>query len=130
MGANVAANVARILWVYMVTSAHFADGAEKFTAAAVEEESNRTGVSAKCWVPPTFNVGPLAFASGTCAISSSTICSPTCAATATLRSLPGAALCGQVRPSLHHRLAADQYLQMVSTIHKWALPDRFLSAAS
>ena len=78
-----------------------------------------------------FNVGPLAFASGTCAISSSTICSPTCAATATLRSLPGCGRCAD-KFDLPYATGSPlgQYLQKVGTIHKWALPDRFLTAAS
>ena len=67
----------------------------------------------------------------TCAISSSTICSPTCAATATLRSLPGCGRCAD-KFDLPYTTGSPlgQYLQKVPTIHTLALPDRFLTAAS
>ncbi|MGH7290766.1 MAG: fatty acid desaturase family protein, partial [Myxococcota bacterium] len=40
MGANATANVLRNLWAYVVIfCGHFPDGAEKFTAAAIEDES-------------------------------------------------------------------------------------------
>jgi hypothetical protein len=107
MGANVAANVARILWgVFGDFCAHFPDGAEKFTATAIEEESKPDWYIRQVLGIANFNVGPLLARAETCAIRSSTICSPP--AQQPLRSdrYPGAALCGQVRPSLHHRLAA------------------------
>ena len=40
LAANVTANVMRNLWAYVVIfCGHFPDGAEKFSAAVVEEES-------------------------------------------------------------------------------------------
>ena len=88
--------------------AHFADGAEKFTAAAVEEESKPDWYIRQMLGTANFNVGPLlAFASGNLCYQFEHHLFPD------LRSNRYAqiatrvrALCGQVRPSLHHRLAA------------------------
>jgi NADPH-dependent stearoyl-CoA 9-desaturase len=132
LGANVAANVARNLWAYVVIfCGHFPDGAEKFTAAAVEEESKPHWSLRQMLGTANFNAGPLiAFASGN--------------------------LCYQIEhhlfpdlPSNHYAQIATrvrglcaksdvpyttgslwgEYMQTVRTIHKLALPDHFLTAA-
>ena len=88
--------------------AHFPDGAEKFTAAAVEEESKPDWYIRQVLGTANFNVGSLlAFARGNLCYQIEHHLFPD------LRSNHYAqiatrvrALCGQVRPSLHHRLAA------------------------
>ena len=66
LGANVAANVLRNLWAYVVIfCGHFPDGAEKFTAAVVEEESKPDWYLRQMLGSANFDSGPLlAFASG------------------------------------------------------------------
>ena len=95
MGANVAANVARNLWAYLVIfCGHFPDGAEKFTAAAVEEESKSDWYLRQMLGTANFNAAHCwRSRAETCAIRSSTICSPTCPVTTTLRSPPGCGHC-------------------------------------
>ena len=64
--ANVAANLLRNLWAYVVIfCGHFPDGAEKFTAAVLEEETRREWYLRQMLGTANFNAGPLlAFASG------------------------------------------------------------------
>ncbi|BBZ63010.1 fatty acid desaturase family protein [Mycolicibacterium monacense] len=66
LGANVAANIVRNLWAYVVIfCGHFPDGAEKFTAAVVEQESKPEWYLRQMLGTANFNAGPLmAFASG------------------------------------------------------------------
>ena len=64
---------------------------------AAQNRAETEGEKAHCWRSRA----------ETCAIRSSTICSPTCPVTATLRSLPGCGRCAdKFDLALHHRLAA------------------------
>jgi NADPH-dependent stearoyl-CoA 9-desaturase len=131
MGANVAANVARILWgVFGDFCAHFPDGAEKFTAAAVEEESKPDWYIRQFWVSPTST-------SAHCWRERKPVLSDRAPSVPRLRSNRYAQIATRVRrcadkfdlPDITG-LPLDQHLQKVRTIHKLALPDRFLTAAS
>ena len=66
LAANVTANVMRNLWAYVVIfCGHFPDGAEKFNAAVVEEESKPDWYLRQMLGTANFDAGPLlAFASG------------------------------------------------------------------
>jgi len=66
LGANVTANILRNLWAYVVIfCGHFPDGAEKFTAAVVDEESKPEWYLRQMLGTANFDAGPLmAFASG------------------------------------------------------------------
>ena len=57
--ANVAANLLRNLWAYVViVCGHFADGAEKFTPDALEHETKpRWLLADECWAPRTSTLG-------------------------------------------------------------------------
>ena len=66
LAANAAANVLRNLWAYVVIfCGHFPDGAEKFTAAVVEEETKPEWYLRQMLGTANFDAGPLlAFLSG------------------------------------------------------------------
>jgi fatty acid desaturase len=66
LGANVAANVLRNLWAYVVIfCGHFPDGAQKFSAAVVDNESKPEWYLRQMLGTANFSAGPLmAFASG------------------------------------------------------------------
>lgn len=131
--ANVTANVLRNLWAYVViVCGHFADGAEKFTPAAIDQETKPEWYLRQMLGSANFNAGPtLALLSGN--------------------------LCYQIEhhlfpdlPSNHYRQIAQrvraicaaydlpyttgplarQYLLTLRTIVKLALPNRFLTATS
>ena len=98
-GANVAANLLRNVWAYVVICCgHFADGAEKFTPAALEGETKPQWYLRQMLGSANFNAGPvMAFLSGTCATRSNTTSTLTCRVIATQRSLNG---CGRCAPPM------------------------------
>lgn len=127
--ANVTANVIRNVWAYVVIfCGHFPDGAEKFTADTLDEETPGQWYLRQMLGSANFNAGPaMAFMSGN--------------------------LCYQIEhhlyPDLPSNRLADisvrvrelcdkydlpyttgslwvQYLKTLRTINKLALPDRFL----
>lgn len=131
--ANLTANFVRNLWAYVVIfCGHFPDGAEKFTAATLEDESQGQWYLRQMLGTANFDAGPaLAFMSGN--------------------------LCYQIEHHLYpdlpsNRLAAIsvrvrelcvkydlpyntgpftmQYLRTLRTINKLAVPDRFLTATT
>ncbi|MGY2149492.1 fatty acid desaturase family protein [Nocardia gipuzkoensis] len=133
LAATVAANVLRNLWAYVVIfCGHFPDGAEKFTEAAVEQETKAEWYLRQMLGSANFDAGPvLAFMSGN--------------------------LCHQIEHHLFPDLPSNryaeiavrvrricdkydlpyttgplirQYLLTLRTIHKLALPDSFLTATS
>ena len=133
LGANVVANGLRNVWAYLViVCGHFADGAEKFTASALEGETKSEWYLRQMLGTANFHAGPvLAFMSGN--------------------------LCYQIEhhlfpdlPSNRYREIAErvralcvvydlpyttaplavQYLLTMRTICKLALPDRLLLATS
>ncbi|WP_280248420.1 fatty acid desaturase family protein [Nocardia abscessus] len=133
LAATVAANVLRNIWAYVVIfCGHFPDGAEKFTEAAVEQETKAEWYLRQMLGSANFDAGPvLAFMSGN--------------------------LCHQIEHHLFPDLPSNryaeiavrvrrvcdkydlpyttgplirQYLLTLRTIHKLALPDSFLTATS
>ncbi len=131
--ANAAANVLRNLWAYMVIfCGHFPDGAEKFTPAAMENETKGEWYLRQMLGSANFDAGTaLAFLSGN--------------------------LCYQIEHHLFPDLPSNRYAQIAvrvralcetyglpyttgplprqfaltqRTILKLALPDRFLTATS
>jgi fatty acid desaturase len=131
LAANVTANVLRNLWAYVVIfCGHFPDGAETFTASVVEDESNSQWYLRQLLGTANFDAGPLmAFASGNLCYQIEHHLFPD------LPSNRYAEIATRVRPlcekfglpyttgSLLH-----QYLQTLRTIHRLALPNRFLAA--
>jgi NADPH-dependent stearoyl-CoA 9-desaturase len=131
--ANLTANFLRNLWAYVVIACgHFADGAEKFTPAAIEGETKPEWYLRQMLGTANFDAGPVL-----------------------------ALLCGNLCYQIEHHLFPDlpsnryaeiaqrvravcatydlpyttgplvrQYLQTFRTIAKLALPDRFLTATS
>jgi NADPH-dependent stearoyl-CoA 9-desaturase len=133
LGANVAANVLRNLWAYVVIfCGHFPDGAEKFTAAVVEEESKPDWYLRQMLGTANFDAGPLlAFASGNLCYQIEHHLYPD------LPSNRYAEIAQRVRAvcatyDLPYTTGplARQYLLTLRTVCKLALPDRFLSATS
>jgi fatty acid desaturase len=131
--ANAAANLLRNVWAYVVICCgHFADGAEKFTPAALEGETKPEWYLRQMLGTANFNAGPvMAFLSGN--------------------------LCYQIEHHLYPDLPSNrypeiarrvkavcaaydlpyttgpltrQYLLTLRTISKLTLPDRFLTATS
>jgi fatty acid desaturase len=131
--ANVVANLLRNLWAYVVIfCGHFPDGAEKFTADAIKDETRAEWYLRQMLGSANFKAGPLlAFSSGN--------------------------LCYQIEhhlfpdlPSNHYAQIAvrvrelcekydlpyttgslvRQYFLTLRTIHKLALPDEWLRATS
>jgi fatty acid desaturase len=132
LGANVAANVARNLWAYVVIfCGHFPDGAEKFTAAAAEEESKPHWYLRQMLGTANFNAGPLlAFASGNLCYQIEHHLFPDLPSNHYAQIATRVrALCAKFDVPYTTGSLWGQYMQTVRTIHKLALPDRFLTAA-
>ncbi|WP_199255992.1 fatty acid desaturase family protein [Mycolicibacterium mengxianglii] len=130
LSANVAANVARNLWAYVVIfCGHFPDGAQKFSAASLENESKPDWYLRQMLGTANFNAGPLlAFASGNLCYQIEHHLFPD------LPSNRYAAIATRVRAlceefDLPYTTGSllNQYLQTIRTIHRLALPDRFLT---
>lgn len=133
LGANVAANVLRNLWAYVVIfCGHFPDGAEKFTAAVFEEESKPDWYLRQMLGTATFDAGPLlAFASGNLCYQIEHHLFPDLPSNRYAEIATRVrALCDKFDLPYTTGSLLGQYLQTVRTIHKLALPDRFLSDTS
>ena len=92
LAANIAANLLRNLWAYAVIACgHFPDGAEKFTRAALEDETKPEWYLRQMLGAANFDAGRvLALLSGNlCFIRSNTTFSLTCPVTAMPRSPNG-----------------------------------------
>jgi fatty acid desaturase len=127
LGANVVANIVRNLWAYVVIfCGHFPDGAEKFTAAVLEEETKPEWYLRQMLGSANFDAGPLlGFASGNLCYQIEHHLFPD------LPSNRYAEIATRVR-ALCERFGLPyttgsllhQYLQTLRTIHVLALPDR------
>ena len=131
--ANVAANLLRNVWAYVVICCgHFADGAEKFTPAALEGETKPQWYLRQMLGSANFNAGPvMAFLSGNLCYQIEHHLYPD------LPSNRYAEIAQRVRAvcatyDLPYTTGplARQYLLTLRTVCKLALPDRFLSATS
>ena len=133
LGANVAANVLRNLWAYVVIfCGHFPDGAEKFSAAVVEEESKPDWYLRQMLGTANFDAGPLlAFASGNLCYQIEHHLFPDLPSNRYAEIATRVrALCDKFDLPYTTGSLLGQYLQTVRTIHKLALPDRFLGDTS
>ncbi|MEG8183952.1 fatty acid desaturase [Nocardia terpenica] len=131
LGANVVANLVRNLWAYVVIfCGHFPDGAEKFAPTVVEEESKAEWYLRQMLGTANFDAGPvLAFLSGHLSHQIEHHLFP---------DLPSnryaeiarrvRALCDKYDLPYTTGPLLRQYLLTLRTIHKLALPDRFLTA--
>jgi NADPH-dependent stearoyl-CoA 9-desaturase len=129
--ANVAANVVRNLWAYVVIfCGHFPDGAEKFPAEVVEEESKPDWYLRQMLGTANFDAGPLlAFASGNLCYQIEHHLFPDLPSNRYAEIATRVrVLCDQFDLPYTTGSLLGQYLQTVRTIHKLALPDRFLAA--
>jgi fatty acid desaturase len=127
LGANVTANILRNLWAYVVIfCGHFPDGAEKFTAAVVDEETKPEWYLRQMLGTANFNAGPvMAFASGNLCYQIEHHLFPDLPSNRYSEiAIRVTAVCEKfdipyTTGSLHR-----QYWQTLCTIHKLALPDR------
>ncbi len=131
--ANVAANLLRNLWAYVVIACgHFADGAEKFTPAALEGETKPQWYLRQMLGTANFRAGPvMAFLTGNLCYQIEHHLFPD------LPSNRYAEIAQRVRAvcatyDLPYTTGplARQYLLTFRTIAKLTLPDRFLIATS
>jgi fatty acid desaturase len=127
LGANVAANVIRNLWAYVVIfCGHFPDGAAKFTAAVVEEESKPDWYLRQMLGTANFDAGPLlAFASGNLCYQIEHHLFPDLPSNRYAEIATRVrALCEKFDLPYATGSLLSQYLQTLRTIHRLALPDR------
>ena len=129
LGANLAANVMRNLWAYVVIfCGHFPDGAQKFTAAVVQEESKSEWYLRQMLGTANFDAGPLlAFASGNLCYQIEHHLFPDLPSNRYAQiAIRVRAVCEKFDLPYTTGSLLGQYLQTVRTIHKLALPDGFL----
>ncbi|WP_102142396.1 fatty acid desaturase family protein [Mycobacterium hubeiense] len=131
--ANATANLIRNIWAYLVIfCGHFPDGAEKFTPTAMEDETRSEWYLRQMLGSANFDAGPaLAFASGHLCYQIEHHLFPDLPS----NRLPEIAervraLCDKYDLPYTRGPLARQYLLALRTIHKLALPDRFLTATS
>ena len=131
--ANIAANLLRNLWAYVVIfCGHFPDGAEKFTAAVLEHETRPEWYLRQMLGTANFDAGPvLAFSSGNLCYQIEHHLFPDLPSNRYAEIAPRVrALCDKYDLPYTTGSLTRQYLLTLRTIHKLALPDRFLIATS
>jgi fatty acid desaturase len=133
LAANVTANLLRNLWAYVVIfCGHFPDGAEKFTADILENETRAEWYLRQMLGSANFEAGPLlAFASGNLCYQIEHHLFPDLPSNRYAEIAPRVrALCDKYGLPYTTGSLVHQYLLTLRTIHKLALPDRFLIATS
>jgi fatty acid desaturase len=133
LAANVTANLLRNLWAYVVIfCGHFPDGAEKFTADILENETRAEWYLRQMLGSANFEAGPLlAFASGNLCYQIEHHLFPDLPSNRYAEIAPRVrALCDKYDLPYTTGSLVHQYLLTLRTIHKLALPDRFLIATS
>ncbi|MCK8674650.1 acyl-CoA desaturase [Rhodococcus sp. HM1] len=131
--ANLTANLLRNLWAYVVIfCGHFPDGAEKFTRAELENETPAEWYLRQMLGAANFRAGPvMAFLSGNLCYQIEHHLFPDLPSNRYARiSTQIQALCEKYNLPYTTGSLARQYLLTLRTIHKLALPDRFLRATS
>ncbi|GFG64425.1 fatty acid desaturase [Mycobacterium kubicae] len=129
--ANTTANVLRNLWAYMVIfCGHFPDGAEKFTAAVVEDESKAEWYLRQMLGTANFDAGPaLAFWSGNLCYQIEHHLFPDLPSNRYAEIAERVrALCNDYDLPYTSGSLVRQFWLTMRTLHKLALPDRVLSA--
>ena len=131
--ANATANLIRNLWAYLVIfCGHFPDGAEKFDPAVLTNETKAEWYLRQMLGSANFHAGPvLAFLSGHLCYQIEHHLFPDLPS----NRLPQIAervreVCDKYDLPYTTGPLARQYLLTLRTIHKLALPDRFLTATS
>lgn len=128
LGATVTANVMRNLWAYIVIfCGHFPDGAQKFTPAAIENESKSDWYLRQMLGTANFHAGPfMAFASGNLCYQIEHHLFPDLPSNHYAEiAIRVEALCRKYGLPYTSGSLLHQYLQTIRTIHRLALPDRF-----
>jgi fatty acid desaturase len=133
VAANATANLLRNLWAYVVIfCGHFPDGAEKFTADALEHESRAEWYLRQMLGSANFNAGRLlAFSSGNLCYQIEHHLFPDLPSNRYAEiAIRVRALCDKYDLPYTSGSLVHQYLLTLRTIHKLALPDGFLTATS
>ena len=133
LAANGAANLLRNLWAYVVIfCGHFPDGAEKFNADVLQRETRGEWYLRQILGTANFTAGPvLAFASGNLCYQIEHHLFPDLPSNRYAQiAKPVRALCAKYGLPYTTGPLVRQYLLTLRTIHKLALPDRFLTATS
>ncbi|MFE3025140.1 fatty acid desaturase family protein [Nocardia tengchongensis] len=131
--ANAAANTLRNLWAYLVIfCGHFPDGAEKFTAAAIEHETRPEWYLRQMLGTTNFDAGPvLAFLSGHLSHQIEHHLFPDLPSNRYAEIAERVrALCDKYDLPYTTGPLLRQYLLTLRTINKLALPDAVLTATS
>ncbi|CAM3157584.1 acyl-CoA desaturase [Prescottella defluvii] len=129
--ANLAANLLRNVWAYVVIfCGHFPDGAEKFTPTELDNESQAEWYLRQILGAANFRAGPvLAFLSGNLCYQIEHHLFPDLPSNRYEQIAPRVrALCDRYDLPYTTGSLAQQYLLTLRTIHKLTLPDRFLAA--
>jgi fatty acid desaturase len=130
---NAVANLLRNLWAYLVIfCGHFPDGAEKFTPAAIENETRAHWYLRQMLGTANFTAGPvMAFTSGNLCYQIEHHLFPDLPSNRYAEiATKVRALCAKYDLPYTSGRLTHQYLLALRTIHKLALPDRFLIATS
>jgi NADPH-dependent stearoyl-CoA 9-desaturase len=131
--ANATANLIRNLWTYVVIfCGHFPDGAMKFDAAVVERETKSEWYLRQMLGTANFDAGRvLAFLSGNLCYQIEHHLFPDLPSNRLSQiALDVRALCDKYDLPYTTGSLPRQYLLTLRTIHKLAVPDRFLTATS
>jgi fatty acid desaturase len=133
LAADASANVLRNVWAYLVIfCGHFPDGAEKFTAEVMEHETKAEWYLRQMLGTANFDAGPLlAFMSGNLCYQIEHHLFPDLPSNRYAEIAQRVrALCDKYDLPYTTGSLTRQYLLTLRTIHKLALPDRFLTATS
>jgi NADPH-dependent stearoyl-CoA 9-desaturase len=131
--ANAAANLLRNLWAYVVIfCGHFPDGAEKFAPDVLEHETRPDWYLRQMLGAANFKAGPLlAFSSGNLCYQIEHHLFPDLPSNRYAQiAVRVRALCDKYDLPYTTGSLVRQYFLTLRTIHKLALPDRFLVATS
>ena len=133
LAADVVANLLRNLWTYVVIfCGHFPDGAEKFTEDVLEHETRAEWYLRQMLGSANFKAGRLlAFSSGNLCYQIEHHLFPDLPSNRYAQiAVRVRALCDKYDLPYTSGSLVHQYLLTLRTIHKLALPDRFLVATS
>lgn len=132
LAANATANLVRNLWAYVVIfCGHFPDGAEKFTEDVLEDETRAEWYLRQMLGAANFKAGPLlAFSSGNLCYQIEHHLFPDLPSNHYAQiAVRVRALCDKYDLPYNSGSLVHQYLSTLRTIHKLALPDRFLEVS-
>ncbi len=133
LAANAAANLLRNFWAYAVIfCGHFPDGAEKFTADVLENETRGEWYLRQMLGAANFNAGPvMAFSSGNLCYQIEHHLFPDLPSNRLAQiAVRVREVCDKYDLPYTSSSLVRQYFLVLRTIHKLALPDRFLVATS